>query len=61
MDDKYLKFDSMSLIGWAIKIMIYSRFQTRFKDHLVLIEENKEIKSEKRDSFNLEFVVNLGP
>jgi len=52
----------MSLIGWAIKIMIYSRFQTRFKDHLVLIEENKEIKSEKNGySFNLEFVVNLGP
>ena len=49
MDDKYLKFDSMSLIGWVIKIMIYSRFQTRFKDHLVLIEENKEIKSEKMD------------
>ena len=47
MDGKYLKFDSMSLIGWAIKIMIYSRFQTRFKDHLVLIEENKEIKREK--------------
>ena len=47
MDDKYLKFDSMSLIGWAIKIMIYSWFQTRFKDHSVLIEENKEIKSEK--------------